>query len=580
MSFIFIFSPSLLLAQLTQKYNPHNIKAPDVIHWRLSAATEAPDGKIKVIATLQTERDFTLYKEKTTVTNDQGYQLENITDPGTQQILDPVTKKMTHVYSEGNFIFVFAKKNNSIPTPKDFNVAIRYIACTTKICLFPYTENLSIQLVENSSGDGIATTDSGTEDAHEDFESRLANRLKNADSFWIILLLVFAGGVLTNLTPCVFPMIPITMRILSKQHKSAYKSSMAYAGGILVTYSLLGIAAASTGGFFGAMFANKWFNLFFAIMMFLFGLTMLGFGNFSALQSLGDKFGSGKNSLKNAFMMGAGAGLVAAPCTGPILALLLAITAQSGEFARGSFLMFIYSFGFALPYVFLGKASASVSQIKAPPQVQLGVKMLFTGVMFALGFYYLRIPLYSFLESMNELWKPLFLGTLPLGAIALLITLKNPKFHTNKYAQIIPPLLLALGLFGLIRSHYHESKRTSLIWYKTETEAFAAASSENKPILIDNWAEWCEACKKMDVTTFTEPEVIEELQKNWVILKLDLTESNDANDAIMAKYSLAGLPTMVLLPASADIKQKELIAGYVNGAALLNRLDKFAKQKR
>ncbi len=573
---------------------PKDIKAPDVIHWNIAAATVDADGKVNAIVYLTTNQGFSLYKHKTTVTNEQGYQLESLKDPGTVEITDPVTKEPTYVYKEGEFIFTFKPTDSTTQAPQNFGISIRYIACTEQICLFPYTQKLSIQLVSGSAliasqtdasiGESTGNDLGINTDESEDFESRLAQKLKDSKSFWLILLIVFLGGILTNLTPCVFPMIPITMRILSGQHKSPYHAATAYAGGILVTYTLLGIIAASTGGFFGALLANKWFNLFFAVMMFLFGITMLGFGNLSKLQLLGNRFGAGNPSLKNAFLMGSGAGLVAAPCTGPILAVLLAITAESGELVRGSFLMFIYSLGFAIPYVFLGGASAKVQRIKAPPQVQLGVKLLFAGVMFALGLYYLRIPFYSFLESMNHVWYPVFLVTLPLGLIGLAVILFNEKLHNNKVLQIIPPMLIALAIFSFIRYEYVAGKEAvkaaGLVWYKDESLALDMALKENKPILVDGWAEWCEACKKMDVTTFAEPAVIEELKANWIILKFDLTEVNDVNDDITERYELSSLPTLIMVPSSGSLAQKEAVAGYVNGATLLKRMKAFHKKQR
>ena len=568
-----------------------DVTAPDVIHWQAASAIEKADGSVEVIAYLSTERGFSLYEHKTTVTNAQGYQLDKVSAPGTIEIKDPLSGKPTYVYEEGEFTFIFKRSSEETNPPKEFTYSIRYIACTDQICLFPYTQNLTSPLIVYSQQDPqkmaallsakpIAKNNSVVDAASEDdFETRLANMLKKSDSFLFILLIVFIGGLITNLTPCVFPMIPITMRILSGQSTSPYKSSIAYASGILATYTLLGIVSASTGSFFGVLMANKWFNLGFAIMMFIFGLTMLGFGNFTKLQMLGGRLGTGKPSLKNAFFMGAGAGLVAAPCTGPILALLLAITAQSGEVARGSMMMFIYSFGFALPYVFLGRASASLQNIKAPPHVQLGVKILFAGVMFTLGLYYLRIPFYGFLAKLDNVWQPLYMICLPLGLASLGFVLWKEKLHNNRKMQLIPPLLIAFALFGYIRHSYSEGKRANkaagLFLYKSEAKAFATARKENKPILVDSWAEWCEACKKMDITTFADPRVIKELSENWIFLKFDLTESNDKNDEIMERYGLSSLPTLAMLPATADFEGKKLIAGYVSAATLLNRLSEF-----
>jgi len=144
-------------------------------------------------------------------------------------------------------------------------------------------------------------------------------------------------------------MIPITLRLLGGQSHRAFLNSSMYAAGILITYTGLGVFAASTGGMFGALLQSKAVNIFFASVMFLLGFTMLGFGNFSKLQQMGDRLGAGKPSLRNMFLMGVGAGFVASPCTGPVLGALLTITLESQDLNRGILMMFTYSFGFALP---------------------------------------------------------------------------------------------------------------------------------------------------------------------------------------------------------------------------------------
>jgi thiol:disulfide interchange protein DsbD len=89
------------------------------------------------------------------------------------------------------------------------------------------------------------------------------------------------------------------------------------------------------------------------------------------------------------------------------------------------------------------------------------------------------------------------------------------------------------------------------------------------------WAEWCEACKKLDITTFKDPEVMLTLSQDFILLKLDLTELDPQSELIQKKYEIQSLPTLVLLPPSGDLAQKELITGYVEAGTLLNELRRF-----
>ena len=135
---------------------------------------------------------------------------------------------------------------------------------------------------------------------------------------------------------------------------------------------------------------------------------------------------------------------------------------------------------------------------------------------------------------------------------------------------------LGFGLFAC--TQWFTSHAPSEIVYReyhNEQEALLAGNESGKPILIDNWAEWCEACKKMDATTFLDPQVRQELQDHWIVAKLDLTEMNDRDQEITSKYGVPGLPTLVLLPSDANTDKMQKVVGYSSANELLEKLLKF-----
>ena len=240
------------------------------------------------------------------------------------------------------------------------------------------------------------------------------------------------------------------------------------------------------------VFINFLSNVVFSIVMITLGITMLGFGNFSKLQMLGNKMGTGKPSVRNTFLMGAGAGLVAAPCTGPILAALLAYTAKSGNVFQSSFLMFIYSFGFGIPYILLGGAAAKVSQKRVPHQVQVGVKLLFASIMFGLGLYYLRIPFYGLFKEMTPYWPTIASAGLLLGLVMGAIWIMSSRLQNNKVSTLAPTIVLSLGIFGAsqwITKPAAPTAELTVNWIKVEQEALAKAKELGRPILVDMWAD-------------------------------------------------------------------------------------------
>jgi thiol:disulfide interchange protein DsbD len=559
----------------------------EVVHWSVAGANPLDQETVDVVLRLSTDRGFSLYEEKIEFTPPFGFSEVSKSAPAGTIKPDPVTGEPARLIDGGEFNVRFRGPLATLGGTLPFSVT--YTACAEGVCLFPYTEKLTVAM--NDVPDvpqvppAVAETahiEPGTGGEPVDFESGLARKLQSGTlSLWALLAIVFIGGLLTNLTPCVAPMIPITVRVLSGRDGHGLRNSSLYAAGILVTYTIAGVAAGLSGGLFGSILASAKFNLFFAAVMALLGITMLGYGNFSSLQNLGMKFGSGKPSILNMFLMGAGAGLVASPCTGPILAALLAYTAKSGSFVESVALIATYSLGFSLPYVFLGGAAAKVSKIKVNYRVQVGTKLLFASVMFALSLYYLRVPAYGLLQQIKPHFPWLSGVFAPVGVAMLIVWLAVPFLHNSKALSLAPAIVLAIGIFSTSQLYLSGSTSPSvadesrLQWNKDEASAYAAAKSSGKPVLVDAWAEWCDACKKMDVTTFEDPAVIDELRSNWVLLKLDLTEGSDENDALQDKYELQSLPTLTMVPPTGDLKSKDPVMGYTPAATLLGRLRGF-----
>ena len=589
-----------------------DIHPADVIHWKLAGHDFNNKNKtLSVTLALTTERQFTIYEDKLKFEFPSGWKILSKKAPKTSQQFDPISQKNVSVYTGGPFDIIL----EAAGTPTEANIQITYVGCTQVICLFPFTDKISIPWTPSA----IATTSpvaaptmetpestaAGTaagemvkpsdptpdvrpadpieapapiaENQSQTFEEQFAQKVKAGSmTLSMLLLIAFLGGLLTNLTPCVAPMIPITIRLLAHQTVRPLTSSAMYALGIIATYTALGVVAALSGALFGNLIAHPAVSITFGLVMFLLGLNMLGFGDLSRLQQIGGQIGSSKGGAMNAFLMGAGAGLVASPCTGPILAALLTYTAGRQNTLEAITLLGTYSAGFALPYVFLGASAAKLSKVRVNFKIQILTKLVFASVMFALSLYFMRIPLYGLFTQLRPYWTPIGLIGILIGIIFSAAIILRVSLQNRKEAYLLPTLALGVGVFfgiqALTRSD--QSQSVKIEWYHSESEAIEAATLAKKPILVDAWAEWCEACKKMDVTTFADPDVIEEMRENWIALKFDLTEINDANSEIQDRYELQGLPTLTMLPPSGDLQRKHVIAGYSSAPALLDALRK------
>ena len=581
-----VFFPLVITPVMAAGPTALTVAPNEVVHWTGAGATAIDPDTIEVGLRLATDRGFALYAERINFAPPFGFSEVGRSAPEGALKPDPISGEPTRLISSGEFSIRF--RGPVATLGGNVTVSVTYTACAEGVCLFPYTEKLSLALL-----DALPATPAISEKTvvsageQVDFESGLAKKLQSGTlSIWALLAIVFIGGLLTNLTPCVAPMIPITVRVLSGRGGHGLRNSSLYAAGILVTYTVAGVAAGLSGGLFGSLLANANFNLFFAAVMAVLGMTMLGYGNFSALQNFGMKFGAGKSSMLNVFLMGAGAGLVASPCTGPILAALLTYTTKSASFVQSVSLIATYSLGFSLPYVFLGGAASRISKIKVNYRVQIATKLLFASIMFALALYYLRVPAYGLLQQLKPHFNTLAAIFAPLGLAMVLVWIAVPSLHNSKVKSLIPALVLGIGIFSASQLYFTGSNgagsangsSNGLHWFKDEGAAFASAKKTGKPLLVDAWAEWCDACKKMDVTTFEDASVIAELNSRWVLLKLDLTEGSDANDALQDKYELQSLPTLTMIPPSGELTAKDAILGYTPAGTLLGRMSDFSSQ--
>lgn len=563
------------------------INPPDVINWQVVGAQAEGDAQVRVLLRLTTKDGFSLYRDKITFTPSLDYALLEKKEPPAVEVVDPISNEKVKTFAGGEFELLFkgASKNGFMP------LAITYIGCTDKICLFPYTVNLNLK-VYPAIGQPPATADTemgvsnplrtasqppvlGTE-ATEVEQILVDYAGQSKRSFLWLIIIALIGGILTNFTPCVLPMIPITLKTLGNQHARPVVSALVYGVGIITSYSALGMIVATTGGLFGAILGNTWFTLTFSCIMFVFGLTMLGWGNLAFLQRLGVKLSTTKASLPNAFCLGLGAGLVAAPCTGPILGALLAYSATQLVGLEAFALFFVYSLGFAIPYMFAGNFVVRIARVNIAPRMQIGVKLLLAGLMFGLFFYYLRIPFYQHLKPLRDAWFELSAIFTASGLLVAGFAVWRTHLAQRRDLPLLCALILGFGLFSFSQGATTSSRPAQVAWITSEAEALRKSEASQHPILIDAWAEWCERCKQMDAFTYTDPRLGAYLRKEgWVALKLDFTSTVNSDKELRRKYNIMSLPATVLVSPPSSPGKKVNINGFLSAETLLKHLRAF-----
>ncbi|MFO0094843.1 MAG: cytochrome c biogenesis protein CcdA [Gemmatimonadaceae bacterium] len=213
------------------------------------------------------------------------------------------------------------------------------------------------------------------------------------------LPLLFGAGVLTSLTPCVYPMIPITAAIVGGQSASEQSGdttasrwrplglSLAYVVGLASVYAGLGLLAGLTGTMFGTVSANPWSYFAMANLLLVAGLSMLDVIPVrvpAALMQRAANAGTG-GRVAGAFIMGAASGLVAAPCSAPVMAAVLTWVSTTGSALLGFIYLFTFSIGMCTLLVLVGLSAGSLSRLPRAGAWMLTVKKGFAFVMFGMA---------------------------------------------------------------------------------------------------------------------------------------------------------------------------------------------------
>ncbi len=372
--------------------------------------------------------------------------------------------------------------------------------------------------------------------------------------------LALGFGLLTALTPCVYPMIPITLAIFGAKgvnRRRAAALASAYVAGIAILFGALGTTFGLVGKAFGAYLGNPWVVVPLALFFIAMALSMFGAFELGLPQGLQERLSRvGGRGFGGAFLMGLVAGLIAAPCTGPPLAGLLAYISTTRDAAFGFVLCAVYGLGVGLPFLLLAAFSMSLPRSGAWME---SVKSVFGIVLFTAALYYLKNvapPLEHFTSRelrFAGLMAALVVAGVALGAVHL-------SFHDGFAARARKGLGVALatiGLFGATNYVLTPKGATELVWLSDEPAAVADARAAGRPLLVDFRANWCLPCKEFEVKVFSRPEVAAAMQR-YTLLRVDLTHEDDepALSTVKKKYGADTLPAIRLVNPDGAILAK------------------------
>lgn len=363
----------------------------------------------------------------------------------------------------------------------------------------------------------------------------------------------FAGGVATSLTPCVYPLIPITVSIFGARKAGRRSEAIALSGlyvlGIATMYSGLGMFAALTGKAFGSVMQNPWVIGGVALVFAAMAASMFGAFELRLPSSWQARLNAvGGAGFAGAFAMGLVSGIVAAPCTGPVLAAALTFVATKGSVAFGVAIMFTYALGLGLLFFLIGAFSISLPKSGAWMDA---VKSVFGVALLAAALVFLKnaLPQARGLFSAAE---GAALAAAAVGAVGVLLGALHGDFHGAGARTLAKGLGVALLVGAIVyasgAADARERRRASegFAWEHDEPAALARARAEGRPVILDFWADWCVACKELDQLAWADPRVREEAAR-FVAVKVDGTDDTPAFQALTEKYGVVGMPTVVFI---------------------------------
>lgn len=359
---------------------------------------------------------------------------------------------------------------------------------------------------------------------------------------------VFAAGFLTSLTPCVYPMITITVGIFGARESTsrlrAFGLATMYVLGMVVMFSALGVVFALSGRASGSGFLLASPYVVIPIVVLYVALAASMFGAFelnlpSGLQAR--LSGVGGKGWGGAFLMGLVGGLTAAPCTGPMLAGLLAFIATTRSVALGVTFMTTYAIGMGV--LFWVIATFALSLPKSGRWMEV-VKAVGGIALLAVGFYFLR-PIFPAIARLTSpttvfLMSAAAVTLAGIGGIVLYLKKKGTAFKVAGIA--LTTIGAAMGI------NWYLTPKNPLPWRKVDhAAAIAEAKQAEQPVLLDFAAEWCEPCKKFETDIFSDPAVFAELESRFMPVKYDVTEDTEYDQAAKERWDAAALPTVILL---------------------------------
>ncbi|WP_336950903.1 MULTISPECIES: protein-disulfide reductase DsbD [unclassified Acinetobacter] len=408
-------------------------------------------------------------------------------------------------------------------------------------------------------------------------------KLLSKDSLFLNLLVFFGLGILLAFLPCSLPLIPILSGIIIQRAKG-YKAvviALCFVISMAVVYAIMGVVVAEIGYSFQRWFQSPWIVSLFAVLFVVLALNLFGLYQLNLPQFITNKLSHLQNNQKagtvlGAVVMGALSALIVGPCMSAPLAGALLFVSQTQSAVLGGLYLFILGLGIGLP-LFIASVFGS-KLLPKPGKWMDRIKVSFGFIMLMVALYFIRPMLPS------TVYAAIFAMLCIALSIYLFFALRDSEKIVNKVILAIIAIASLVAGFWNIQQSYsayqiQHSQAEHLVWNKVTTAeqlelALVNAKQQDKPIIIDVYADWCVACQPIEKEVFPRTDVQDAL-KNFTLIQLDLTQYNASQDIILKQREILGPPTMLFLNSNAQEIRELRFTGTFSAPQLIQQTEKI-----
>ncbi|MFH0799700.1 MAG: cytochrome c biogenesis protein CcdA [Pseudomonadota bacterium] len=511
--------------------------SPFGLSWDNKIVEVAPGNTFELKLTIRAPEGYYIYADETDVDFEslESLIVTAVSYPQPVSYTDPYLNKKVNVYRGDVNIVISGHVPEGLKAgERDLVARVSFRGCSPTLCYRAEERELSFHVevlpapgdapspaIEPMRGEEHSAGAQAQKSGGLSFKSLLKvqdfSLLMQRGIGWTTLI-VFLAGILTSLTPCVWPIIPVVLAYIGVHpHKRFWENlllSSTLISGLILVYAILGVIAVAAGKNLGFLFQHR---LFLAIVvLFFLAMSFSMFGVFDVrmprrwqhrLHSLGGQ------GYRGAFLAGMGTGLVASPCAGPVLAGLLGYVALQRNYAEGFALLVIYAMGMGLLIVLLGACYGELAgKLRGGPWMLWARRVLGLLLLFPAVFY---------MGSLFH-WSPDRIGIFFAGP--------------------------------------------GIEWISSEADALRIASKTKKPVMIEFGAEWCPPCRELEAGFLRQSDIVG-ISRGLVALHVDATVETGEVRRLISKYHVSGWPTVLFLDSEGrpykDLKTSDYDPGAI-----------------